>query len=236
MSLQYGEVMKNMWQSPGGKTDGKPSMEAALRELEEETGLVVKPEDLKFLINDLNYNCDVYTLKVHPNTELDLIEPGQNGEWEKFSFEAYERMAREDHTTPTHTICIEPILHRIKPKSQTPKQKVTKQPQPQGILRQPRFDESKNEAHMTEMAEAAELANYRWWNEPEGVPSTRFNPTEDTAVTPVNNKRYTKVDEYEAFLDEEENGIEYEEKLIDYDEDYESYDPYLDWDGPETFY
>ena len=96
-------------------------MEAALRELEEETGLVAEPEDLKFLINDPNYNCDVYTLKVHPNTELDFMEPEKNGEWEKFSFEAYERMAREGRTTPTHTTCIEPILHRIKPKTQTPK-------------------------------------------------------------------------------------------------------------------
>src|SRR6266545_5921001 len=103
--------MKNMWQSPGGKTDGELSMEAALRELEEETGLMVEPEDLKFLINDLNYNCDVYTLKVHPNTELDLIELEKNGEWEKFSFEAYKRMAREGRTMPTHTTCIEPILH-----------------------------------------------------------------------------------------------------------------------------
>jgi len=51
---------------------------------------------------------------------------------------------------------------------------------------------------------------------------------EDTAITPTNNKRYTKVDEYEALLDEEENGIEYKERLIDYDEDYESYNPYLD--------
>src|SRR6266540_3914025 len=53
MSLRYGKVMTNMWQSSGGKTDGEPSMEAALRELEEETGLVAEPEDLKFLINDL---------------------------------------------------------------------------------------------------------------------------------------------------------------------------------------
>ncbi len=71
MSLRYKEVMNNMWQSPGGKTNRKPSMEAALRELEEETGLMAESEDLKFLINDPNYNCDVYTLKVHPNTELD---------------------------------------------------------------------------------------------------------------------------------------------------------------------
>src|SRR6266545_2713662 len=80
MSLRYGEVMKNMWQSPGGKTDGELSMEAALRELEEETSLVAEPENLKFLINDPNYNCDVYTLKVHPNTELDLMEPDKNRE------------------------------------------------------------------------------------------------------------------------------------------------------------
>src|SRR6266542_4084511 len=72
MSLRYEEVMKNMWQSSGRKTNGEPSMGATLRELEEETGLVAEPEDLKFLINDPNYNCDVYTLKVHPNTELDL--------------------------------------------------------------------------------------------------------------------------------------------------------------------
>src|SRR6266496_3333090 len=112
MSLRYGEVMKNMWQSPGG-------VEAALRELEEETGLVAEPEDLKFLINDPNYNCDVYTLKVHPNTELDLMEPEKNGEWEKFSFEAYERITREGRIIPTHTTCIELILHKIKSKSQT---------------------------------------------------------------------------------------------------------------------
>src|SRR6266540_7361455 len=134
MSLRYGEVMNNMWQSSGGKTDGEPSMEAALRELEEETGLVAEPENLKFLINDSNYNCDVYTLKVHLNTELDLMEPKKNGKWEKFSFEAYERMVRESRTTPTYTTCIELILHRIKPKSQTTKRKATKQSQPKRIL------------------------------------------------------------------------------------------------------
>ncbi len=121
MSLQYGEVMNNMWQSLGGKTDRKLSIKAALRELEEETDLVAEPEDLKFLINDINYNCDVYTLKVHPNTELDLIETNKNGEWEKFFFEAYERTVREGRITPTHTTCIELILQRIRPKSQSTK-------------------------------------------------------------------------------------------------------------------
>ena len=161
MSLQYGKVMNNMWQSLEGKTDEEPSIEAALRELEKETGLVAEPEDLKFLINDLNYNCDVYTLKVHPNTEFDLMEPDKNEKWKKFFFEVYERMAREGCTTPTHTTCIELILHRIKLKSQSTKRKATKQLQPQGILRRPSFNKENNEAHIIEMAEAAELTNYR---------------------------------------------------------------------------
>ena len=72
--------MNNMWQSPEGKTDREPNMKASLRELEKETGLVAKTENLKFLLNDPNYNCNVYTLKVHPNTELDLIKPNKNEE------------------------------------------------------------------------------------------------------------------------------------------------------------
>ena len=79
-----------------------------------------------------------------------------------------------------------------------------------------------------EMAEAAELANYRWWNEFEGVQWERFDHMKDIAVIPTDNKRYTRVDKYKAFLTEKENGIEYEERLIDFDEDYKSYDPYLD--------
>jgi len=83
------------------------------------------------------------------------------------------------------------------------------------------------------MAKEAELANYRWWDEPEKVQWKKFDLINDTVVNLISNKRYIKVDKYEALLAEEN---EYEERLIDYNEDYESYDPYLDWDGPETFY
>ena len=89
---------------------------------------------------------------------------------------------------------------------------------------------------MTEIAEAAELANYRQWDKLEGVLWGKFDHMKDTAITLTDNKRYTKVNEYKALLDEEENGIEYIEKLIDYEEDYKSYNLYLYWDGPETFY
>ncbi len=126
--------MNNMWQLSREKTDGEPSMKAALRKLEEETDLIAESENLKFLLNDPNYNCDVYTLKIYSNTELDLIELNKNREWEKFSFKAYERIAREGYIMPTYIICIESILHRIKLKPQVPKRKVTKQPQPKRIL------------------------------------------------------------------------------------------------------
>ncbi len=102
-------------------------MEVTLRELKKETDLIVELEDLKFLLNDPNYNCNIYTLKVYPNIKLDLIEPNKNEEWEKFSFKAYEKMVRKGCITPIHTIYIELIFHRIKPKSQTPKRKATKQ-------------------------------------------------------------------------------------------------------------
>ncbi len=50
----------------------------------------------------------------------------------------------------------------------------------------------------------------------------------DTAVTFTNNKKYTKVNEYETLLTEEDNNsnesIKYKEKLIDYNKDYENYD------------
>ncbi len=60
----------------------------------------------------------------------------------------------------------------------------------------------------------------------------------DIAVIPTNNKRYTKVDEYEVLLTEEDSAenIKYKERLIDYEENYEDYDPYLDWHESEIFY
>ena len=41
---------------------------------------VTEPEDFKFLLNNPNYNCDIYTLKVYLNTELDLMKPDKNRE------------------------------------------------------------------------------------------------------------------------------------------------------------
>ncbi len=89
-----------------------------------------------------------------------------------------------------------------------------------------------------EMAEEAELANYRWWDEPEEVQWIKFIHKEDMAVTLTDNKRYTKINKYEVLLVEEDGleSIEYEERLIEYEKNYEDYNPYLDWEGPRTSY
>ncbi len=53
-------------------------MRVVLKELKEEISLIVEAEDLKFLLNDPNYNCNIYTLKIYLNIKLDLIESEKN--------------------------------------------------------------------------------------------------------------------------------------------------------------
>jgi len=72
LSYQLKGEMADLWQSVCGKTESQnlTSRDAALRELEEETDLIAIREDLQFLFNDNNFDCDVYKLKVHPRMEL----------------------------------------------------------------------------------------------------------------------------------------------------------------------
>ena len=79
--------MADLWQSVCGKTESQnlTLRDATLRELEEEMGLVAIWEDLQFLFNDNNFNCNVYKLKVHPKMELDQTESAKHGPWEHFS-------------------------------------------------------------------------------------------------------------------------------------------------------
>ena len=40
--------------------------------------LIVKSENLKFLLNNPNYNCNIYTLKIDSNIEFELIKSEKN--------------------------------------------------------------------------------------------------------------------------------------------------------------
>ena len=79
--------MQHLWQSVCGSVEDydESSRYATARKVLEETGLEVILRDLQYLFNDLEYDCDVYKLKVHLRTELDQTEPIKQGEWEHFS-------------------------------------------------------------------------------------------------------------------------------------------------------
>ena len=80
----------------------KSNKYAVAREVLEETELEVILEDLQYLFNNPEYNCDVYKLRVHPRTELDCTKLTKQGEWEHFSWDAYEKIVWDRRTTPTH--------------------------------------------------------------------------------------------------------------------------------------
>ena len=71
------ENMQHLWQSVCGSIEDydESSRHVTAREVLEETGLEVILEDLQYLFNDPEYDCDVYKLKVYLRIELDHIEP-----------------------------------------------------------------------------------------------------------------------------------------------------------------
>ncbi len=93
--------MQHLWQSvcEGVKDYDESSRHTTAREVLEETGLEVILGDLQYLFNDPEYDCDVYKLKVHPRTELDRMELTKQGKWKHFSWDAYEKMVRDQRTT-----------------------------------------------------------------------------------------------------------------------------------------
>ncbi|CAI2191218.1 5432_t:CDS:1, partial [Funneliformis geosporum] len=51
LSIRKGEIMKGLWQTPGGIVDkGEIPMKAAIRETEEETGLIFKRKRSRIFI------------------------------------------------------------------------------------------------------------------------------------------------------------------------------------------
>src|SRR6266511_5616657 len=103
--------MQHLWQSVCGSVEdyNESSRHAAAKEVLEEI-----LEDLQYLFNDPEYDCDVYKLKVHPRTELDRTEPTKQGEWEHFSWDAYEKMVRDRRTIPTYITYYDQIITTIK--------------------------------------------------------------------------------------------------------------------------
>ncbi|GES91988.1 retroviral-like aspartic protease 1 [Rhizophagus clarus] len=111
---QKNKEMYNLWQVPGGKVElGESSIQAVLRETQEETGIKLKKEELTYLFNDPNFNCDIYATKLISNQKLEHTEPDKQGPWELFSWDNYKEMANQKLITPTHVTYIEEILKSL---------------------------------------------------------------------------------------------------------------------------
>ena len=118
----------------------------------------------------------MYKLKVYPRIELDRTEPTKQGEWEHFSWNAYEKMVQDRRTTPIHITHYDQLIATIKPK------RLQKVPETKGveeiiqILKRPRQEEP--------VVYTAELCNYKWWKEPKQVLWGKFDPTGGDKVVP----------------------------------------------------
>ncbi|GES88976.1 hypothetical protein GLOIN_2v1772369 [Rhizophagus clarus] len=99
---------------PGGKVElGELSIQAVLRETQEETGINLKKEELTYLFNDPNFNCDIYATKLISNQKLEHTKPDKQGPWELFNWNNYKEMANQKLTIPTHVTYIEEILKSL---------------------------------------------------------------------------------------------------------------------------
>src|SRR6266542_5828510 len=140
--LKKGSI-QHLWQSVCGSVEDydESSRHAAAREVLEETGLEVILGDLQYLFNDPKYDCDVYKLKVHLRTELDRTELTKQGEWEHFSWDAYEKMVQDRRTTPTHITHYNQIITPTKPKRLQKASKIKGAEEPTKILKWSRQEE-----------------------------------------------------------------------------------------------
>ncbi|GBB94551.1 hypothetical protein RclHR1_02380010 [Rhizophagus clarus] len=111
---QKNKEMYNLWQVPGGKVElEESSIQAVLRKTQEETGIKLKKEELTYLFNDPNFNCDIYATKLISSQKLEHTEPDKQGPWELFNWNKYKEMANQKLTTPTHVTYIEEILKSL---------------------------------------------------------------------------------------------------------------------------
>ena len=110
LSKKYSEEMKGLLQSFCEKVDeGETLIKAVWREIWGETDIDLDDKDYKFLFNDPKYNCDIYFSRLKPDVKPKRTELEKNSLWKCYSFDKYEKLTKENKTTPTHSRYIEYI-------------------------------------------------------------------------------------------------------------------------------
>ena len=112
LSERLNEPMKGLLQVSGGKVDkGEGSLEAAMRETKEETGIEVDPKWTRYIEKDAEFNCDIFITKI--NKYPKLTEPNKMKEWKPYTFQEYLLRTQKGELTPSHTKFYEQILEKI---------------------------------------------------------------------------------------------------------------------------
>ena len=101
------------YQVPCGKVEkGETSIQVAHREVYEETGLSIPHKRFKFLINDPDFDCDMYVCKLKDD-ELPLrTEPDNMSEWMFYPWQSLNVLTQQGRTTPSITKFAGRILER----------------------------------------------------------------------------------------------------------------------------
>lgn len=90
-------LFPGMWENTGGSVlAGETSLEGAIRELQEETGLTAAPEELTFLyrIKRADSFMDVYGMRRDFSLDEVAFQPGETDGAQWFPYEEWERLAR----------------------------------------------------------------------------------------------------------------------------------------------
>jgi len=90
-------LFPGMWENTGGSVlAGETSIQGAIRELKEETGLAAVPEELTFLyrIRRADSFMDVYGLRRDFTIDQVVFQPGETDGAKWFPYEEWEQLAR----------------------------------------------------------------------------------------------------------------------------------------------
>ncbi len=87
-----------------GKVEAKESgTQAAQRETLEETGLNIELNRIRYVINDPEFDCDVFYIKLQSHEIPERTEPHNMGSWLYYSWITWYQMAVRKQTTSTLT-------------------------------------------------------------------------------------------------------------------------------------
>ena len=96
------KTMYLKYQFPGGKVDpGETGVQAAHKELYEETGLSIPQKRLKKIANDPTFDCDIYTCNLKTEELPQRTEPKEMSEWMYYPWKSFELMIEQERVTPS---------------------------------------------------------------------------------------------------------------------------------------